>query len=192
MALLQNVIAEGTHAARPTAGSAGVLYWESDTGNLFRDNGSSWEQIAASAIAPAARVHNSGSESITNSTYTTLTFDSTDKDEGTTGAQHSTSTNTSRLTCQVAGLYLITVNVTWASNATGYREVFLQKNGTTVIADLEHPASNGAATCQCLTTLAVLAVNDYVEVLVFMNAGVSLNILGANGQPNFGWVRVSS
>src|SRR2546426_3229147 len=42
MALLQNVIAAGTHAARPAAGSAGVLYFETDTETLFRDNGTSW------------------------------------------------------------------------------------------------------------------------------------------------------
>src|SRR5438105_3107041 len=43
MALLQNVIGRGTHAARPAAGSAGLLWFESDTGQLFRDSGSAWQ-----------------------------------------------------------------------------------------------------------------------------------------------------
>lgn len=45
MALLQNVIAKGTHSARPAAGSAGVLYYETDTYKIFRDNGSSWDEL---------------------------------------------------------------------------------------------------------------------------------------------------
>jgi hypothetical protein len=32
----------GTHAARPAAGNAGYLYYETDTGSLFLDDGSSW------------------------------------------------------------------------------------------------------------------------------------------------------
>src|SRR5438067_10291614 len=32
----------GTHAARPAAGGANRTYRETDTGGLFRDNGSAW------------------------------------------------------------------------------------------------------------------------------------------------------
>jgi len=36
--------ASGTHAARPAAGYAGRLYFETDTNLLYQDNGSSWAQ----------------------------------------------------------------------------------------------------------------------------------------------------
>lgn len=50
MALLQNVINRGTHSARPAAGSAGLLYYETDTGQLFRDSGSAWQLVDLSGL----------------------------------------------------------------------------------------------------------------------------------------------
>jgi hypothetical protein len=47
---LGEVIMYGTHANRPTdnaAGTAGRLYYETDTGKLFRDNGSTWDSISS-------------------------------------------------------------------------------------------------------------------------------------------------
>jgi hypothetical protein len=52
MALLQDVIGYGTHAARPSAGSAGVLYYETDTDTLFRDNGTSWDALSLGKPSP--------------------------------------------------------------------------------------------------------------------------------------------
>lgn len=45
MSLLDQVIGYGTHAARPVAGSAGRVYFESDTGLVVRDNGTSWDDV---------------------------------------------------------------------------------------------------------------------------------------------------
>lgn len=53
MTLLSTVIARGTHASRPAAGTAGSLYYETDTFTLFRDNGSSWDQVSLSDIMQA-------------------------------------------------------------------------------------------------------------------------------------------
>jgi len=50
-----SVITSGTHASRPTAGTAGRLYLETDTdsGTLFLDTGSSWVQCALGVSAEA-------------------------------------------------------------------------------------------------------------------------------------------
>jgi hypothetical protein len=53
MALWENVIVRGTHAARPSPGSPGLLYFESDTGLGYRDSGTGWDQITSLA-APGA------------------------------------------------------------------------------------------------------------------------------------------
>lgn len=37
--------AQGTHAGRPVAGTAGRYYYETDTGLLFRDNGATWVAV---------------------------------------------------------------------------------------------------------------------------------------------------
>jgi len=45
LADLQNPkLTEGTHANRPAAGTTGRLYFETDTGICFRDNGAAWEE----------------------------------------------------------------------------------------------------------------------------------------------------
>jgi hypothetical protein len=43
--ILPNVIMRGTFAARPAANSAGSLYFASDTGKQYRDNGISWDEV---------------------------------------------------------------------------------------------------------------------------------------------------
>jgi hypothetical protein len=43
-------VQEGTHAARPGAGHSGAIYIESDTRGIFRDNGSSWDQIGSGTV----------------------------------------------------------------------------------------------------------------------------------------------
>ncbi len=50
MTLLSTVVARGSHASRPAAGTAGSLYYETDTFNLFRDNGSSWDLMTVADI----------------------------------------------------------------------------------------------------------------------------------------------
>lgn len=41
----------GTHAARPAAGTAARVYYETDTNTYFYDSGSAWVTFAASAVA---------------------------------------------------------------------------------------------------------------------------------------------
>jgi hypothetical protein len=45
MTKLSDVILRGAHADRPSAGTAGRLYFETDTLELFRDNGSAWQSV---------------------------------------------------------------------------------------------------------------------------------------------------
>lgn len=45
MTKLGDVILRGAHSGRPAAGTAGRLYFETDTLELFRDSGSAWESV---------------------------------------------------------------------------------------------------------------------------------------------------
>lgn len=49
MAILSAVISRGTFASRPAAGSAGRLYYATDNGYIYRDNGSSWDLYSANS-----------------------------------------------------------------------------------------------------------------------------------------------
>jgi hypothetical protein len=71
MTTLATVINKGTHAARPAAGTAGSLYYETDTSLLFRDNGSSWDQIAVNSAGLSDPMTTRGDVIIRNSSNTT-------------------------------------------------------------------------------------------------------------------------
>ena len=44
MALLSNIIARGAYASLPASGTPGALYYATDSGILYRDNGVSWDK----------------------------------------------------------------------------------------------------------------------------------------------------
>lgn len=145
--------------------------------------GSNSVLAAAIGTLPGARVFNSANISIPDSTNTTLTFDSERFD---TDTIHSTSSNQGRLTATTAGVYIITGHVTWAANATGYREVFIKLNGTTTIAESTHNANVGATTHQSIATIYKLAAADYVELRVNQTSTAALNVTtNGNFSPEF-------
>ena len=115
---------------------------------------------------PGARATNSTAENVTDTTLTTLTFDTNDYDSG---GVHSTSTNNSRLTAPVAGVYEITGDVIWHPNSAGTREMEIVKNGTTTVAYAEMPPGSSSVG-QEVTTQLRLAAGDYVELQLFQNS----------------------
>ncbi len=121
---------------------------------------------------PWARVTHSTTQTLSNNTDTALAFNT---DIADTDTIHDTSTNNERLTCKTAGVYAITTNVGFASNATGVRALTIYKNGTDIIGALQVQAVNGSPTRLALTTVIALAVNDYVEAHVNQTSGGNLN-----------------
>lgn len=123
----------------------------------------------------SARVFNSGSINIADSTNTILTFDSERWD---TDSIHSTSVDTSRLTATTAGKYYIFAHTTWQANPTGRRTLKIKLNSGDVIAFAGHPAiaDVGAMTPQSVGTHYQLGVGDYVEVEVSQASGGSLSV----------------
>jgi hypothetical protein len=60
MPTLANVILEGTHSSRPTAEIPGRLYYETDTYKMFRDNGSTWDDVEGQGGTSASALDNIG------------------------------------------------------------------------------------------------------------------------------------
>lgn len=177
-----------------------------DLSGLARSTGQTlsatfWEQLVSSAYGHwgtlgyiGAHVYNSANISISNNSNTALTFDSERFDSDPNGGIHSTGSNTSRLTCQTAGAYIVGGNVSWAANATGTRQLQIRKNGTTVIA-FEVRASVGAGTNTVMHVATpgpvVLAATDYVELMAYQDSGGALNALVAGDYScEFGMVKV--
>lgn len=141
---------------------------------------SKWTLVTAAmqAVTPGVSLQHSATQAIANNTNTVLAFNTEIFD---TDSMHSTVTNTSRITIVTPGTYLIVVEVSWASNSTGYRQIFLKYNGSSGIAENTVQAVNGAATTQTLAIVEALVAADYVEAFVAQGSGGSLNVQ-ASGQ----------
>jgi hypothetical protein len=174
-----------------TTGYHGLLPKLSGDNNEVLLGDGTWG-ASSMAVAEGCRVYNNANISTANASGQAVTLNSEHYDDNNI---HSTSSNQSRLTCQTAGKYHIFANIRWASNATGYRNVYLQvtSGGNTfyIAADCV-AAVNGHETDQCLSTIWDLAAGDYVELWVLQTSGGNLNIVGGtNGlSPEFGMQRV--
>jgi hypothetical protein len=122
-------------------------------------------------------VYKSANQSISNTTTTAITFDTELKD---TDGFHSTSSNTSRMTIPSgkAGLYLITGQINFASNASGYRSGEVHKNGSLVAQAFVLAPVTGGWTGGSVSHIIELAVGDYVELIAWQSSGGSLNVNG--------------
>jgi hypothetical protein len=122
---------------------------------------------------PAARVTRSSAQSIPDSLNTSLAFDQERYD---TAGVHDNTTNNSRLTAPVTGIYAVTAQFTWGGSAgPGSRFAGLMKNGSTLIARSQELAGDDD---ENITTQVRLAAGDYVEVLVLQTSGGNLTVAG--------------
>jgi hypothetical protein len=138
-------------------------------------------------VALWARAYNSAAISVPNATITAITLDS-ERDD--TDSIHSTSSNTSRLTCNTAGKYDIKGQIEYPANATGVRGIGIRLNGTTIINLAKVPAVSSTETISLpVATDYNLAVGDYVELVAYQTSGGALNANAtANYSPEFSMI----
>ena len=106
-------------------------------------------------------------------TPTAVPFTSNDIQAG--GISHSTTTNTTRFTATVAGIYTFVVQpqTSHLTTGTGDCTVWLRLNGTTAVSNSAAKfRQNGALGTSVLTLVApiTMAVNDYIEVMAVASA----------------------
>jgi hypothetical protein len=136
-------------------------------------------QFIDSPTQPRAGVYHSTTQALSDSTDTFVLFDSEDYD---VGAMHSTVSNTSRLTVPTGGdgLYLVIAAVAFGSNATGYRQLRLAKNGTALNSIRAQGGTASGDSVIQISDILNLAAADYVEVKAYQTSGGSLNIGNAS------------
>jgi hypothetical protein len=135
-----------------------------------------------SVVLPSCRATRTTVLSFTNNTPAVVTLPTEDID---TNTFHDLVTNNSRLTVPtgLAGNYMVTGNVVWASNATGFRRASLLKNG--VAFNVEGTTANaisGVATRLSFSVLLPLVATDYVEIEAVQNSGGNLDVTNASLQ----------
>ena len=144
---------------------------------------------AAGAAFSGCLLTNTTTQTISNTTFEVLTYNSEAYD---TDSYHSTSTNTSRITIPSAGKYLVFANIMWAaSNAGGARQMDLRKNNNAIRSwgYLGYGTSN--AQSMPFAIVENLAANDYLELAVYQSTGGNLGVLNGTGlYSSFGCVKL--
>ena len=88
---------------------------------------------------------------------------------------HSAVTNTSRVTIQTPGKYLIVVTTWWSVNLVGVRASRLRYNGVTMYLGEQHNAGYAEHASVCSVFDIYLDAGDYVEPAGTQNTGSNLN-----------------
>lgn len=92
------------------------------------------------------------------------------------------SSNPTRITCTVPGLYHLYGGIYWEINSTGYRSCRLLLNGDT-IAGSTGLAPNIIPGIHAVSVVYPLATGDYVELQVRQDSGGNLNAVAVTGAP---------
>jgi len=116
-----------------------------------------------------AKVRMSSDQSIPDSTWTTLNWDSEDWD---TDTIHDNSTNNERLTCQTAGKYI----VVFRGRLDGSSDMNIQIDLNGTLEDIQHQRESSGWPGEGMTTLLDLSVSDYITVKVRQTSGGALNL----------------
>lgn len=84
------------------------------------------------------------------------------------------------VTLAVAGIYLLNVTVTWASNVNGQRSIVFKRNGTEQLGGDESDPGQVGAFYHSTSVLHEFSEGDTVEVQLHQNSGGALNWIGNN------------
>lgn len=141
---------------------------------------SAWQNAQVKALTdwstgvPVFLAYQQTAQTVITSTFTAATLDTEIFD---TDGGHSTTTNTSRYTVQVAGKYRFEAAGVFTGNATGIRAVKLVVNGAAsgvITSERVVAAINGFDTPVTTSATIQLAVGDYVEAQIYQSSGGNL------------------
>jgi hypothetical protein len=157
--------------ARLAVGANGTVL----TADSAETTGLKWATPAAASFVGVSLTE-TAAQSISNSTWTAITFTTEQFD---TDSFHSNVSNTSRITIPSGkgGKYLFTSHISFnATNGTGRRQTRFYKNGSPVdISLVEIPPTSTAFVQMPNSIILDLVATDYVEVFAFQSSTISLN-----------------
>ena len=132
-----------------------------------------------------AKAYASGTQSITNTTISPITFNT---DEFDTDAFHDVGSNTNRFTIPagLGGKYLLNANAGWDTNATASRFMWFRKNGADVQGTVDvRPGSATVGGGSQVSAVLDLVPTDWVEVVVYQDSGGTRTLGNAGGDTKF-------
>ena len=158
--------------------AAGQRWRADDVNSQVRD------AVTFAFTAKSCRATSAAATSISDSTWTSLTFNNESFD---TDGWHSTSTNTDRITPNLPGIYRVEVNAGFAANPTGMRGLRILKNGSTDISDVQRSASPAgtASLMYVATTINMNGSTDYLTAQVWQSSTAPLALTTSASSTTF-------
>jgi hypothetical protein len=148
------------------------------TADSSTSTGLKWAAPASGSTFVGCQLYLTANQTISNSTQTNIAWTAEHLD---TDGFHSNVTNTSRITIPSGkdGKYLINVLIKWNLNTTGRRNLFIQKNGSTLTtADwLWNPSTVEGYVMTTVSFISSAVATDYFEIRVNQNSGGNLDVL---------------
>ena len=154
------------------------------TADSTESTGMKWAGVSAPSFIGASAFH-SGVQNVPDNSTFDVAFDSENFD---TSSFHNNSTNNGRLTVPQAGYYRFDVNVKWNNDGTpsGYKQIFLRKNGSSNIYYVERQWLNSSESdTQELSFIDLAAANDYYTVRLYQTSGATRAIYGTSDEIYF-------
>jgi len=111
-----------------------------------------------------------------NGVYYTLGFDTVGVNIGNCWVGGSLA---SRFTANVAGNYVVSAEVWWAANATGYRYAYILRDAWDLVTSFLVPAVNGNFTQSNLSVVLNMGAGQYIEIVTMHTAGVDIQVKGS-------------
>lgn len=117
-------------------------------------------------------------QSIANNAFVSVTFNFEDYDNDPTG-MHDSASNPSRLTCRIAGTYMLYGGVAFATNSAGRRGIRWDVNGALVqgTQNIQQASSTSGDDRPAKTILVPLAVGDWVEMKAYQDTGAAMTLV---------------
>ena len=136
--------------------------------------GLKWAAPASGTTFAGARVKKTASQTISNNTTTTITWNDEDFD---TDTYHDNSTNNSRFTIPAgkAGYYHIIANIATGGSNAGARVIEIFKNTTRIDRVDREPVTN--QNMILTSTIFDFAVGDYIEAKIYQDSGTTISIV---------------
>ncbi|MEV7584383.1 hypothetical protein [Streptomyces erythrochromogenes] len=134
---------------------------------------------------PLAVLYQTVVQSVPNGTWGVITFDAEIVD---TYGGHSTSSNTSRYTCQYAGWYRVGGRAAFDPNSTGSRGSRVHINGNYIRGAATLGGAGNLSGIPYTEHILYLQPGDYVEIAGGQNSGGSLSTANANEAASYMYV----
>jgi hypothetical protein len=174
--LMQGVLVFATAAARDaaiTSPQEGQFAYLKDSNTTTYYTGSAWTALVSGSALVGVGLTKSADQSLTNATYTAVTWDGEGWD---TDTFHDNVTNNSRVTIPAgkAGKYLVTISYNYAASGVGsIRLVNIYKNGTGT-GDINFPTNPTFNSAAVVSRVMDLAVSDYIQAFAYQDSGGAL------------------